>query len=68
MLGGEVGYSIRFDDCSDKTSTRIKVNKIVMCNIKKCCLWLSLVFDRWYVSERDHERSIARRLQCHNVR
>ena len=26
MLGREVGYSIRFDDCSDKTSTRIKVN------------------------------------------
>jgi len=25
MLGGEVGYSIRFDDCSDKESTRIKV-------------------------------------------
>ena len=26
MLGGEVGYSIRFDDCCDKNSTRIKVN------------------------------------------
>lgn len=24
MLGREVGYSIRFDDCSDKNSTRIK--------------------------------------------
>ena len=28
MLGGEVGYSIRFDDCSDKESTRIKVATI----------------------------------------
>jgi len=30
MLGGEVGYSIRFDDCSDKESTRIKVRSVRM--------------------------------------
>lgn len=29
MLGREIGYSIRFDDCSDKASTRIKVNRMI---------------------------------------
>jgi len=29
ILGAEVGYTIRFDDCSDQSVTRIKV--IIFC-------------------------------------
>lgn len=30
MLGHEVGYCIRFDDCTDPQATRIKVKQYVV--------------------------------------
>lgn len=33
MLGHEVGYTIRFDDCSDVHATRIKVFQIQRINL-----------------------------------
>ena len=30
FVGQDVGYSIRFDDCTDPSRTRIKVNIIIL--------------------------------------
>lgn len=32
VLGHEVGYCIRFDDCTDPQATRIKVKHGISCN------------------------------------